>query len=82
MRKSIHEEPYTALRAALKDARKKAGFNQAAVAKRLGRTQSYVAKYETGDRRLDVVEFVEVCRAVDADPSAVLNIVRAMLKGE
>jgi transcriptional regulator with XRE-family HTH domain len=81
MRKSIHEQPYTALRRALKAARKKAGLNQQAVAERLGRPQSYVAKYETGDRRLDVVEFVEVCRAVEADPLGLVQMVAATLLG-
>jgi hypothetical protein len=38
------------------------------VADRLGRPQSFVAKYEGGERRLDVIEFLEVARAVDSDP--------------
>jgi len=79
MRKSIHDEPYVAQREALKAARKAAGLNQEAVAERLERPQSYVAKYETGDRRLDVVEFIEVCRAIGADPAAILKLVQATL---
>ena len=39
-------------------ARKAAGLTQHALARRLGRPQSFVAKYEGGERRLDVVEFV------------------------
>lgn len=79
MRKSIHDEPYVALRKALTDARKAAGMNQEAVAERLQRPQSYVAKYETGDRRLDLVEFIEVCRAIGADPSPILKLVQSQL---
>ena len=43
---------------------------QAAVAARLGRPQSFVAKYECGERRLDVVEFIEVAEAIEFDPVA------------
>ena len=35
--------------------------------------QSFIAKYEGGERRLDVVEFMGVVRAMDADPVAVLR---------
>ncbi len=38
--------------------RKEAGLTQAALAEMLSKPQSYVAKYEKGERRLDVVEFV------------------------
>ena len=30
--------------------------------------QSFVAKYEGGERRVDVVEFIEICKAIEADP--------------
>jgi len=43
------------------------------LAKRLGRPQSFVAKYEGGERRLDVVEFMTVARAIGADPVALLR---------
>lgn len=49
-------------------ARRKAGLTQQAVAKRLKRPQSFMAKVEGGERRLDVIEFVEVSRALGADP--------------
>lgn len=58
-------------------ARQKAGLTQHAVAKRLGRPQSFVAKVEGGERRLDVIEFIGVARAVEADP---IKILRALLK--
>ncbi|MEW6368373.1 MAG: helix-turn-helix transcriptional regulator [Acidobacteriota bacterium] len=38
------------------------------MAARLGRPQSYVSKYELGERRLDVIEFVELIRTLDCDP--------------
>jgi len=49
-------------------ARKSAGLTQAGLALRLGRPQSFVSKYERGERRLDVIEFCEVCRALGIDP--------------
>jgi len=30
--------------------------------------QSFIAKYEGGERRIDVVEFIEICKAIEADP--------------
>jgi hypothetical protein len=34
----------------------------------VGRTQSFVAKTETGQRRLDVIEFVALARALGTSP--------------
>jgi transcriptional regulator with XRE-family HTH domain len=47
-----------------------AGLTQEEVAVRLGRPQSFVAKYEGGERRIDVVEFVAVAQALEQDPRA------------
>jgi Helix-turn-helix len=49
-------------------ARQAADIRQQALAKKLGRPQSFVSKFESGERRLDVVEFVAIARALDADP--------------
>ncbi len=43
-------------------------MTQTALSNRLGRPQSFVSKYERGERRLDVVEFAEVARALGIDP--------------
>lgn len=53
---------------ALTEARKKAGLTQSALAVRLRRPQSFVSKYERGERRLDVIEFGEVAQAIGVDP--------------
>ena len=53
--------------------RKAAGLTQTAVAERLGRPPSYVAKYELGDRRLDVLEYLDVASAIGFDPCEVLR---------
>ena len=44
------------------------GLTQQEVASRLGRPQSFVAKYEGGERRLDVIEFVQIAQALSVDP--------------
>ena len=55
------------------EARKKSGLSQEDVAEKLGRPQSYVSKCESGTRRMDVIEFVEVMKAIGADPAAFLK---------
>lgn len=74
---SRHTARYKRLQAALKEARKSAGLTQAQVGKRLGRPQSYVNKYETGERRLDVIEFLDVATVLGLDPHKVIKVVLA-----
>jgi transcriptional regulator with XRE-family HTH domain len=47
--------------------RKAAGLNQRELAERLEKTQSYVAKVELHERRLDIVQLVEWLRALEED---------------
>jgi len=55
-------------------ARKTKGLSQEALAKTLGRHQQFVSRYETGERRLDIVEFIDIGRALDFDLNSVLAI--------
>lgn len=57
----------------LRDARVAADLTQQAVADRMGRSQSFVAKVEGCERRLDVVEFVDLCHAIGQEPSSLLG---------
>ena len=68
MPKTIHTERHRKLRELLIAKRKSAGLTQTVVAERLGKPPSYVAKYEGGDRRLDVLEFLDVAAAIGFDP--------------
>ncbi len=65
MKKSIHTAEQVRLRSLLKDYRKSRGLRQAELASLLGKPQSFVSKYESGERRLDLVELGEVCSALD-----------------
>lgn len=56
----------------LRLARRDAGKTQAEIAKLLGKPQSFVAKYERGERRIDVIEFLEIVRALGLKPAKVL----------
>ncbi|MET2829783.1 helix-turn-helix domain-containing protein [Mesorhizobium shangrilense] len=61
----------------LVEARKDAGVTQVELGKRIGRRQTFVSKFELGERRLDVAEFVTVTRAVGADPLAIIKAAEA-----
>lgn len=58
---------YEALCARLREARKQAGLTQEDVARLLNRPQSFVSKFETGERRLDVVELALIARIYGKD---------------
>lgn len=58
---------------ALKAERLKAGLKQSELAERIGRDQSWISLIEGSQRRVDVVEFIELARAMDADPAALLG---------
>ena len=59
------------------DARKNAGLGQEDLAERLKCHQSLVARIESGERRIDVVELVVLARAIGFDPVEILAIVEA-----
>jgi transcriptional regulator with XRE-family HTH domain len=79
IRKSVHSPEQQLLRELLIAARDKAGLTQHTLAKRLGKPQSFVAKYEGGERRLDVIEFVVIARAIGADPVPILRSLTAKM---
>lgn len=64
---------YEFLQKALVEARQSRGLTQTEIAMRLSKPQSFVSKYESGERRLDVVEFLEVCQALSVKPNSILN---------
>lgn len=81
MPRSLHSEDYRTLTAILLEARKSAGLTQQQVADRLGKPQSFVAKVEGGERRIDLVEFVALSGALGADPRALLDTLLGAMGG-
>ena len=73
MPKSLRTPRQQRLQELLIRLRKDKSLTQAEVAARLGRPQSFVAKYEGGERRLDVPEFIEVSEALGTDPLDILK---------
>lgn len=77
--KSLRSREHRCVIAVLVTTRKAAGLTQQQLATRLRRPQSFVSKYETGERRLDVPEFIRVSRCLNADPAALITkITRAL----
>ena len=72
LRKSIHHKLHRNLRDTLINARKDLGLSQRDLAKKLGVTHSIIGKIETGDRRLDVIEFYEYTKVLGLVPSETL----------
>jgi transcriptional regulator with XRE-family HTH domain len=66
--KWVQPEQYLIVGAALAAARLRANITQVELANRLGKPQSVVSEYENGRRRVDVVEFLLIVRALGADP--------------
>lgn len=71
--KSIYSEEYRRLCAVLRELRQEAGLTQVEVAMRLDVPQSFVSKYESGERRLDLVELRHVGMALDVPLSTLLQ---------
>jgi transcriptional regulator with XRE-family HTH domain len=72
--KSVHSPDQVAFCELMVGARKSAGLTQEALSRRLKKPQSFVAKYEGGERRLDVVEFIAIASALGADPLKLFTI--------
>jgi transcriptional regulator with XRE-family HTH domain len=71
--KSLRSPQHQALLRELISAREEAGLTQQRLADHLKRHQSFVAKYEAGERRLEVIEFVQICRAIGVKPEQILR---------
>ena len=64
MQKSITSRNYAYFLEQLRKTREQAGITQEDMASRLGETQSFVSKCERGERRMDIVELREFCKAM------------------
>lgn len=76
MARTLRSAKQTRLRALLVEARHASEMTQAQVARKLRRHQSFVAKVEGGERRLDIVEFIELAEAVGLDPVKAVRLLQ------
>lgn len=69
MSKTLRSPAHLELLTLLREARESADLTQTQLAQIIGRPQSFVAKIEGGERRMDVVEFIMVMKALGVDPT-------------
>ena len=70
MTKSLFSAKHDRFRELITQARKNAGLTQEDLSKKLRRPQSFVSKYEIGERRLDILEFSELVKYLDIEPTS------------
>jgi transcriptional regulator with XRE-family HTH domain len=75
--KTLNSAEHKAFCALLVETRQKAGLTQHQLARKLRKPQSFVAKYEGGERRVDVIEFMAIARAMGADA---VGLLRALIQ--
>jgi len=73
--KTIHNKRHRRLVEFIIDKRKQAGIRQVQLAKKLKRSQTWIARLESGDRRIDVIELIDLADAIGFDAlAAVANL--------
>ena len=82
MRRWVSSQSYQVAIGVLVAARKQAGLTQRDLADRLGKPPSFVAKVETGERRLDFVEFVAIARELGTKPSSLMDQIDVTIAGK
>ena len=80
--KSIHGEEYSTFLDCLRSARLAAGLTQVELAEKLGTDQSYISKYERGERRIDVVELRAICLALGIEIADFVRTFEARLENK
>jgi transcriptional regulator with XRE-family HTH domain len=79
MSKALFAEAHAIVVAELTALRKRMGVSQVELARRLGKPQQFVSRVELGDRRVDIVEFYAVVRALNGNPTEVFEAVTRQL---
>lgn len=73
MPKSLNSPRHELVKSALIEQRKAVGMSQTEVAAKLGRPQSYIAKIEGGERRIDIVELIDLAQVIGLDLEALMR---------
>jgi transcriptional regulator with XRE-family HTH domain len=74
MPKTIFGGAHKELVAVLIGARRSSGLTQAELGAKVGKDQSYVSLIENGQRRVDVLEFIALCKAMNVDPAMAFGL--------
>lgn len=75
MPKSVHTDKYTKFRELLIAIRNNASLTQTQLAEKLGKPQSFVSKYESGERRLDFIEVLELAECLRFDVGTLADVI-------
>mgnify|MGYP003624208519 FL=1 len=78
MPSSLHTERYELFRQLLIEYRKNAGLTQTDVANALSKPQSFVSKYEKGERRIDLLEFLDISAAIGFEPQKFIDRIQSL----
>ena len=79
--KTIHTSEYKKLLAWLRECRKEKGLTMRVVAQAMKIPHSWIGKVEIGERRLDIAEFIKICRVLGADPHKGVSLMEGQMRG-
>lgn len=80
MTQSLYTAEYIHFRKLLRRAREDAGLTQTELARRLNKPQSYVYKNESGERRVDITEYLDIMQALNKHPGEIMDALWKMYK--
>ncbi|WP_429262453.1 helix-turn-helix domain-containing protein [Mucilaginibacter sp. 3215] len=76
MKKTLYSQKYKTLITELTQLRIDAGLRQEDLAKRLSVPQSFISKYENGERRLDLIEVIEICNCLNSSVQTIIDKIK------
>ena len=80
--RSTKTREYDLFLSVLLESRKESGVSQRELARRIGRTQTYVSKIERGDQRMDIVELLAYCAGIGKQASHLVLRLELAVKSE
>ena len=75
MKKTIYSDDYARLLEWLRDQRNEKEVTTRGLGERLGVAHSWVSKIELGERRMDLLEYIRYCKALEIDPHEGLDLI-------
>jgi transcriptional regulator with XRE-family HTH domain len=82
MGRNLRGQEQAILQSLLRQVRQEAGLRQQDLAARIGELQSFVSKYESGERRLDVLELRQICIALGISLSSFVQRLEDLLSSK